>query len=301
MPSLPTTWPRAGHQGETRGWLGYNGQLHEPGAAWQFLGNGYRIYNPVLMRFHSPDESSPFGGGGVNVYAYCGGDPVNFSDPSGHFMAPIAALMGLGAVAMGVAAVSKVVSGDRKGAALFGAIAGGLLLGAGILAGGHALYSTRSAIPAVKIAQGRGLQGEIIIRRRYAHGGVGMSILGHGSPYRVKWGSTPLDGRQLAQHVKATGGGRAPVDYIELNACFGAAGGKAAMGQVIADDFGVPTFAYPERTFGGWGATGKLTAPHPPVAFQPQTGIKRAASAVRNSELHNRARGRSTQRQLRLI
>jgi hypothetical protein len=35
------------------------------------------------MRFHSPDRLSPFGKGGVNAYAYCGGSPVNRTDPSG--------------------------------------------------------------------------------------------------------------------------------------------------------------------------------------------------------------------------
>jgi len=36
------------------------------------------------MRFNSPDSWSPFGRGGVNAYGYCGGDPGNYSDPSGH-------------------------------------------------------------------------------------------------------------------------------------------------------------------------------------------------------------------------
>ncbi|RMV11327.1 hypothetical protein ALP17_02676, partial [Pseudomonas savastanoi] len=48
------------------------------------MGNGYRAYNPVLMRFNSPDSLSPFGKGGMNAYAYCAGDPVNRSDPTGH-------------------------------------------------------------------------------------------------------------------------------------------------------------------------------------------------------------------------
>jgi RHS repeat-associated protein len=64
--------------------LGFNGQLHETTIGWYLLGNGYRAYNPRLMRFHSPDNWSPFGRGGLNPYMYCVGDPVNNSDPSGH-------------------------------------------------------------------------------------------------------------------------------------------------------------------------------------------------------------------------
>ena len=37
------------------------------------------------MRFASPDDLSPFLAGGLNAYAYCQGDPVNFTDPSGNF------------------------------------------------------------------------------------------------------------------------------------------------------------------------------------------------------------------------
>lgn len=61
---------------------GFNGQLREP-QGWYHLGNGHRVYNPVLMRFHSPDLLSPFGKGGLNCYAYCVGDPVNYTDPTG--------------------------------------------------------------------------------------------------------------------------------------------------------------------------------------------------------------------------
>lgn len=48
------------------------------------LGNGYRTYNPALMRFNSPDSLSPFEAGGLNPYSYCSGDPINNIDPSGH-------------------------------------------------------------------------------------------------------------------------------------------------------------------------------------------------------------------------
>ena len=64
--------------------IGFNGELLEPHLGWYFLGNGYRAYNPTLMRFHSPDSWSPFGRGGLNAYMYCVGDPVNTSDPTGH-------------------------------------------------------------------------------------------------------------------------------------------------------------------------------------------------------------------------
>ncbi|WP_335943848.1 RHS repeat-associated core domain-containing protein [Pseudomonas sp. G166] len=64
--------------------LGFNGELQEARLGWYFLGKGYRVYNPVLMRFHSPDSWSPFGKGGLNAYMYCMGDPVNSSDPTGH-------------------------------------------------------------------------------------------------------------------------------------------------------------------------------------------------------------------------
>ena len=65
--------------------LGFNGQLREARIGSYMLGNGYRAYNPRLMRFHSPDSWSPFGRGGLNAYMYCVGDPVNRVDPTGHF------------------------------------------------------------------------------------------------------------------------------------------------------------------------------------------------------------------------
>jgi RHS repeat-associated protein len=63
--------------------LGFNGELREASVGWYILGNGYRAYNPRLMRFHNPDKLSPFGKGGLNAYMYCGGEPVMRADPTG--------------------------------------------------------------------------------------------------------------------------------------------------------------------------------------------------------------------------
>ncbi|MCQ9468871.1 RHS repeat-associated core domain-containing protein [Pseudomonas alliivorans] len=63
---------------------GFNGQQADRVTGHYLLGNGYRAFNPVLMRFNSPDRLSPFGEGGLNAYAYCMGDPVNRDDSTGH-------------------------------------------------------------------------------------------------------------------------------------------------------------------------------------------------------------------------
>ncbi|WP_460056058.1 RHS repeat-associated core domain-containing protein [Pseudomonas sp. S2_D06] len=64
--------------------LGFNGERPDPVTGHYLLGNGYRAFNPVLMRFNSPDSLSPFGKGGLNSYAYCLGDPINLGDFNGH-------------------------------------------------------------------------------------------------------------------------------------------------------------------------------------------------------------------------
>lgn len=60
------------------------------------LGNGRRMYFPTLMRFSRPDSYSPFGEGGLNAYAYCTGQPVSQSDPTG--TSPMKSLFALGAI-----------------------------------------------------------------------------------------------------------------------------------------------------------------------------------------------------------
>lgn len=64
--------------------LGFNGERPDPVTGCYLLGNGYRAFNPVLMRFNCPDSWSPFREGGLNPYTYCLGDPINHYDQNGH-------------------------------------------------------------------------------------------------------------------------------------------------------------------------------------------------------------------------
>ena len=46
-----------------------------------------RYYDPAWRRFISPDDTAyldPDTPSGLNLYAYCNNDPINFSDPNGH-------------------------------------------------------------------------------------------------------------------------------------------------------------------------------------------------------------------------
>lgn len=99
---------------------GFNGELLDDITGHYLLDNGYRAYNPVLMRFNSPDSLSPFGEGGLNAYAYCAGDPVNRSDPSGHgFLEDLESSLYIGAAVlngiMGLLAVRAPIRAVFKG------------------------------------------------------------------------------------------------------------------------------------------------------------------------------------------
>ncbi|WP_080482011.1 RHS repeat-associated core domain-containing protein [Pseudomonas syringae] len=113
---------------------GFNGEQPDPVTGHYLLGNGYRAFNPVLMRFNSPDNLSPFGGGGLNAYAYCVGDPVNRVDPTGHTPWLIKALLrrvGLMARRQREPIVlKKMIQGELK-----------------ILGGGEQVFFRRSPLP----------------------------------------------------------------------------------------------------------------------------------------------------------
>lgn len=112
---------------------GFNGERLDPVGQTYPLGNGYRTYNPMLMRFNAPDNWSPFGAGGLNPYAYCEGDPINRSDPSGHLSESAWTGIGLGILGLFMTVVTGGIAIGAAGsveAAFAAASATDIALGA---------------------------------------------------------------------------------------------------------------------------------------------------------------------------
>ncbi|WP_186644076.1 RHS repeat domain-containing protein [Fluviispira vulneris] len=64
--------------------IGFNGDRSDSVTGFQFLGKGYRAYNPVLGRFMQYDNhQSPYEKGGINGYIFAANNPIMKFDPSG--------------------------------------------------------------------------------------------------------------------------------------------------------------------------------------------------------------------------
>ena len=97
-----------------------------------------RYYDPQTGRFISMDDISyldPETIGGTNLYAYCGNDPVNRTDPSGHSWEWSTFWTGLLMVGTAITAIALSVTTFGAGIPLAMSIVAGVTLGAGILTG----------------------------------------------------------------------------------------------------------------------------------------------------------------------
>ena len=133
---------------------GFDGEVTDEATGYQFLGGGYRAYNPVYRQFMAKDSFSPFKK--VNGYGFGGNNPVMNTDPTGH--SPQWLGYAMGAIGMGMSIVMGLllpVAGYALGTAS-GIAVGGLALGMGGAVTGMASGSLQ--IAATKHPQNMTLQ-----------------------------------------------------------------------------------------------------------------------------------------------
>ena len=121
--------------------VGFNGQRVDPIMGIYHLGNGYRVFDPRRMVFNQGDVLSPFNDGGVNPYAYCICDPINFIDPTGQNPNVIGIVSGVIGALFNAAIIGFLISlapftgGMSLGAAgaMFGIASASLGIGGSVL------------------------------------------------------------------------------------------------------------------------------------------------------------------------
>ena len=106
----------------------YRGYYYDTETALYYL--KARYYDPTVGRFINADEVNyldPETVGGLNLYAYCGNNPVMRVDPNGNAWYDVLAWIGIGLV---VAALTVVTLGAFGIVA--GGVIGGIIMGAAI-------------------------------------------------------------------------------------------------------------------------------------------------------------------------
>ncbi|MBQ9108386.1 MAG: hypothetical protein IJY49_06175 [Clostridia bacterium] len=125
-----------------------------------------RYYNPEWCRWISPDTLDYLDSEtahGLNLYAYCGNDPVNFTDPSGHlFISFLLISMSVAAAFGGAAAGITAYRSGERGLDLFADVVGGMIFGAAVgatiaLGGASGLAATGATIAGFGLSTGAAL------------------------------------------------------------------------------------------------------------------------------------------------
>ncbi len=123
----------------------YRGYYYDTETGLYYL--NARYYSPEWRRFISPDAAEyidPETPNGLNLYAYCHNDPVNYADPSRHDPEWWQwALFGVGAALVAVAAGMAILGTGGVFAFGMGALIGSAAVGGvGALVGGAIGYAT---------------------------------------------------------------------------------------------------------------------------------------------------------------
>ena len=103
-----------------------------------------RYYSPELCRWISPDSIEyldPESINGLNLYAYCGNDPINYADPSGCF--PILTVILCGLAVAGLATMGVGMATDNN---LVTAIGLTMVAIPALVSGGLAAFATTGTL-----------------------------------------------------------------------------------------------------------------------------------------------------------
>lgn len=133
----------------------YTGQRLDNSTSFYYYGTRY--YDPELGRFIQPDTiiQAPFDPQSLNRYSYCRNNPINYTDPTGHFWWIIALIIAaiIGGIAGGVAAHNA--GGNVVAGIAIGFIAGAALAGASMLVAGVMMQAFGAAtLASLTIGQG---------------------------------------------------------------------------------------------------------------------------------------------------
>ena len=119
----------------TRNPIRYRGYYYDTETQLYYL--NARYYNPEWRRFISPDDTAyldPESVNGLNLYCYCGNDPVNYADPSGNSIILTLALIGLG-VGIGIGLGYAAYTDYQDDSSINGSVGWQTYLGSAIVGG----------------------------------------------------------------------------------------------------------------------------------------------------------------------
>ena len=167
---------------------GFDGEVTDEATGYQFLGGGYRAYNPVYRQFMAKDSYSPFKK--VNGYGFGDNNPIMNTDPTGHFPQWLGYAMGAMGIGMSIVVGALLpVAGAALGAvSAFDAVVsggvGGIVLGAagaatGTVSGSLQIAATKHPhnMTLQKVSNGFGIAEGIAAIATGVVGAVGGAVM----------------------------------------------------------------------------------------------------------------------------
>ncbi len=127
---------------------GFDNQMSDPATGYQFLGGGYRSYNPVYRHFMSHDSYSPFKK--IDGYGFGDNNPVMNTDPTGHMPKWLGYALGglsiamsvVSAVLLPVVAVGAASAAGATAAGIASGVGSGIAMAVGTASGGLQIAGT---------------------------------------------------------------------------------------------------------------------------------------------------------------